>query len=254
VSDLGLARRQVAAEQKGFWRNPAQAGFTIIFPLMLLVVFASLNSGNRIRELGNIRFIEYYVPGILAYAVIAACFMSLAMNLTRQRDEGILKRKRATPLPAWALIAGLVGSAIIIAFVLSMATILLGMVLYGNHAPAHVLWLVLVVVLGAITFASLGVAITAVIPNADAAPAIINIVVLPLVFLSGTFFPIGNRTLDNVSNTFPVRPFQQALFASFDPNHVAAHPAPRSLITLGLWAAFGVLVAAKTFRWERRGG
>ena len=126
MSDLGLARRQVVAEQRSFWRNPAAAGFTIIFPLMLLVVFASLNSGTRIHDLGNIRFIEYYVPGILAYAVIAACFMSLAMNLTRQRDEGILKRKRATPLPAWALIAGLVGSAIIIAFVLSVATIGVG--------------------------------------------------------------------------------------------------------------------------------
>ena len=86
--------------------------------------------------------------------------------------------------------------------------------------------------LGAITFASLGVAITAVIPNADAAPAIINIVVLPLVFLSGTFFPIGSRTLDNISNVFPVRPFQQALFASFNPNHVAAHPPWRDLLTL----------------------
>lgn len=253
MSDLSLARRQVVAEQRSFWRNPAAAGFTIIFPLMLLIVFASLNSGSRIRELGNIRFIEYYVPGILAYAVIAACFMSLAMNLTRQRDEGILKRKRATPLPAWALIAGLVGSAIIIAFALSVATIVLGMVVYGNHAPSHVLWLVLVIVLGAITFASLGVAITSVIPNADAAPAIINIVVLPLVFLSGTFFPIGSRTLDNISNVFPVRPFQQALFASFDPNHAAAHPPWHDLVTLGLWAALGVVVAARTFRWDRRG-
>jgi ABC-2 type transport system permease protein len=252
VNDAGLAGRQVVAEQRSFWRNPAAAGFTIIFPLMLLVVFASLNSGSRIKELGNIRFIEYYVPGILAYAVIAACFMSLAMNLTRQRDEGVLKRKRATPLPAWALIAGLVGSAIIIAFALSIATVALGMVLYGNHAPGHPLWLVLVIMLGAITFASLGVAITAVIPNADAAPAIINIVVLPLVFLSGTFFPIGSRTVDNISNLFPVRPFQQALFDSFDPTHAVAHPAPRSLLTLGLWAVLGVLIAARTFRWDRR--
>lgn len=253
MSDVGLARRQVVAEQKSFWRNPAAAGFTIIFPLMLLVVFASLNSGNRLKELGNIRFIEFYVPGILAYAVIAACFMSLAMNLTRQRDEGILKRKRATPLPAWALIAGLVGSAIVIAFVLSVATIAVGMILYGNHAPGHPLWLVLVIVLGAVTFASLGVAITAVIPNADAAPAIINIVVLPLVFLSGTFFPIANPTLDNISNLFPVRPFQQALFDSFNPSHNVAHPGGRPLLTLGLWAVFGVAVAARTFRWDRRG-
>ncbi len=252
MKDLGLAWRQVVAEQKGFWRNPAAAGFTIIFPLMLLVVFASLYGGTRIQELGNIRFIEFYVPGILAYAVIAACFMSLAMNLTRQREEGILKRKRATPLPAWALIAGVVGSAIIIAVVLAVATIALGMIGYGNHAPGHPLWLVLIIVLGAITFASLGVAITAVIPNADAAPAIINIVVLPLVFLSGTFFPIGSRTIDDISNLFPVRPFQQALFAAFNPNHLAAHPPGRDLLTLGIWAAVGVLVAARTFRWDRR--
>ncbi len=255
VSDVGLARRQVVAEQRSFWRNPAAAGFTILFPLMLLVVFASLNVGQKVHIPGipgDIRFIEYYVPGILAYGVIAACFMSLAMNLTRQRDEGILKRKRATPLPAWALIAGLVGSAIIIAFALSLVTIGLGMVLYGNHAPHHLLWLVLVIVLGAVTFASLGVAITSVIPNADAAPAIINIVVLPLVFLSGTFFPIGSRTLDNISNAFPVRPFQQALFASFDPSGSFGHPPAHDLVTLGLWALAGVVIAARTFRWERR--
>ena len=253
MSDVGLARRQVVAEQKSFWRNPAAAGFTIVFPLMLLVVFASINSDTRIHSLGDIRFIEYYVPGILAYAVIAACFISLAMNLTRQRDDGILKRKRATPLPAWALIAGLVGSSIIIAFVLAAATIALGMIAYGNHAPHHVLWLLVVLALGAITFSSLGVAVTAVIPNADAAPAIINLVVLPLVFLAGTFFPIGSRTIEHISDVFPIRPFEQALFASFDPLQVAGHPQWRDLLTLAVWAVVGVVVAARTFRWERRG-
>ncbi|HVN50566.1 MAG TPA: ABC transporter permease [Acidimicrobiales bacterium] len=254
MSDVGMARRQVVAEQKSFWRNPAAAGFTIVFPLMLLIVFASINTDSRIASLGNIRFIEYYVPGILAYAVIAACFMSLAMNLTRQRDEGILKRKRATPLPAWALIAGLVGSSIVVAFVLAAVTIALSMVLYGDKAPAHVGWLLVVLVLGAMTFASLGVAITAAIPNADAAPAIVNLVVLPLVFLAGTFFPITSQTLTRVSNVFPVRPFEQALFAAFDPRGVSSHPPARDLLTLALWAVGGVVLAARTFRWERRSG
>ncbi len=254
MSDVGLARRQVVAEQKSFWRNPAAAGFTIVFPLMLLIVFASINTDSRIDSLGHIRFIEYYVPGILAYAVIAACFMSLAMNLTRQRDEGILKRKRATPLPAWALIAGLVGSSIIVAFVLAGATIVLSIVLYSDKAPLHIGWLLVVLALGAVTFASLGVAITAAIPNADAAPAIVNLVVLPLVFLAGTFFPISSQGLIRFSNLFPVRPFEQALFAAFDPQGNTAHPPTRALVTLGLWAVGGVVLAARTFRWERRGG
>ena len=254
MSDIGMARRQVVAEQKSFWRNPAAAGFTIVFPLMLLIVFASINTDSRIESLGNIRFIEYYVPGILAYAVIAACFMSLAMNLTRQRDDGILKRKRATPLPAWALIAGLVGSSIIIAFVLAAATVTLSIVVYHDKAPAHVGWVLVVLALGAMTFASLGVAITAAIPNAEAAPAIVNLVVLPLVFLAGTFFPISNPGLRRVSNIFPVRPFEQALFAAFDPRGIFSHPAGRDLLTLGAWAVGGVILAARTFRWERRGG
>ena len=244
------------AEQKSFWRNPAAAGFTIVFPLMLLIVFASINTDSRIRELGNIRFIEYYVPGILAYAVIAACFMSLAMNLTRQRDEGILKRKRATPLPAWALIAGLVGSSIIVAFVLAGATIVLSIVaLRRQGARHHVGWLLVVLVLGAVTFASLGVAITAAIPNADAAPAIVNLVGAAARVPGWHLLPdLESGAAPGSATLFPVRPFEQALFAAFDPQGSTAHPPTRALVTLGLWAVGGVVLAARTFRWERRGG
>ena len=77
---------------------------------------------------------------------------------------------------------------------------------------------------------------------------------LPLVFLAGTFFPISSPGLTRVSNIFPVRPFEQALFAAFDPQGNTAHPPTRALVTLGRWAVGGVVLAARTFRWERRGG
>jgi ABC-2 type transport system permease protein len=132
-------------------------------------------------------------------------------------------------------------------------TVGIGVVLYGNHLPRHPLGLLLVVALGAMTFCALGIAVTALIPNADAAPAIVNLLVLPLVFLSGTFFPVTNETINRISNIFPVRPFQQAIFTAIDPRHVTFGPPGHDLLVLVAWAVGGALVATRTFRWERRG-
>lgn len=252
MSDLAIVGRQVGAEQRTFWRNPAAAGFTFVFPIMFLIIFSSLNGGGRLENLGNILFTEYYVPGIVAFSVVSACFTNLAINLVRQRDEGILKRKRGTPLPAWALVAGLLLSSIIVSFLLFVITTAIGMIVYHNAAPVHLVWLPFILVLGAVTFCALGVAITALIPNADAAPAIVNAVVFPLLFLSGLFFPIPDGVIANVSNLLPVRPFQQLLLAAFDPQHLGAGPHTQDLLVLAIWAVAGIAVAMRTFRWERR--
>jgi ABC-2 type transport system permease protein len=255
VNDVGIIGRQVVAEQKSFWRNPASAGFTIVFPIMFLVIFSSLNSGQRLGpEFGDILFTEYYVPGIIAFAVVTACFTNLSINLVRQRDIGILKRKRSTPLPATWLIAGLVVSCLIVSAIMLVLTTVVGMVGYGNAAPRHVVWIPLILVLGVATFCALGVAITSLIPNADAAPAIVNGVMFPLLFLSGAFFPVTNQTLVDISNVLPIRPFQQALLAAYDPQNVGAAPTGRNLLVLGIWAVVGVVIAARRFRWEPKHG
>lgn len=252
-TDLGLVGRQVQAEQRAFWRNPMSAGFTFVFPLMFLVIFSSLNSGGKLPDYGNIRYTEYYVPGILAFAIISACFTNLALTLTNRREMGILKRARGTPLPSWALLAGLLGSEALVSLVLAALTVGLGMIAYHNQAPHHVAWALLVLVLGAVTFCALGVAVTSVIPNADSAPAIVNLLVFPLVFLSGTFFPVDNTMLQRISDVFPVRPFQTGFLQSFDPSPLhAGGPALRNLLTLAAWAAAGTVVAATTFRWDKR--
>jgi ABC-2 type transport system permease protein len=255
MSDVGIAGRQVVAEQKSFWRNPASAGFTFVFPIMFLIIFSSLNSGQRLGpEFGNILFTEYYVPGIITFAVVTACFTNLSINLVRQRDVGILKRKRSTPLPATLLVAGLVGSCAIVSIIMTILTTVVGMVGYGNAAPRHILWIFVVLLLGVLTFCALGIATTAFVPNADAAPAIVNAVMFPLLFLSGSFFPVTNQTLINISNVLPIRPFQQALYAGFDPQNVGSAPTGRNLLTLGIWAVVATFVAVRRFRWEPKKG
>lgn len=251
-ADLALVGRQIVAEQKTFWRNPLSAGFTFVFPLMFLVIFSSLQTGTRIKELGNIRYTEYYVPGIVAFSIISACFTNLSINLVNRRDTGILKRLRGTPLPAWGLLAGLLASEAIVSVILSILTLGLGMVAYGNAAPRHVVWLILALVLGAATFCALGVAVTVIIPNADSAPAIVNFLVFPLLFLSGTFFPVDNQVLNHISDLFPIRSFQQALFQATDPIHTASRPAIRYLLTMLGWLVAGAVVAITKFRWEKQ--
>ncbi len=223
-----------------------------VFPIMFLVIFGSLNNSDRIESYGNIRYTEYYVPGILVFALISACFTNLGMALVTRRDLGILKRKRSTPLPAWALLGGMVGSSIIVSFLLTVLTVAVGMVFYHNAAPQHVGWVVLLLVIGAATFCALGVAVTAIVPNADAAPAIINFIVFPPLFLSGVFFPVENSTLRSIGNALPIRPFQQGLIDAFDPSKTTAHPSAGDVLTLAAWGAAALIVAARTFRWEKQ--
>jgi ABC-2 type transport system permease protein len=252
--DAGMVARQVQSEQRQFWRNPASAGFAFVFPIMFLVIFGSLNSSDRIQSYGNIRYTEYYVPGILVFSIISACFTNLSMTLVGRRDLGILKRLRSTPLPSWALLGGMIGSSIIVSCLLTIVTVAIGMVFYHNAAPHHVAWILLTLILGAITFCALGVAVSSAVPNADAAPAVINFIVFPPLFLSGVFFPVENDTLRRIGDFLPIRPFQQALIDGFDPAKAVSHPASGDLFTMAVWGVVGIYLAARFFRWEKQSG
>jgi ABC-2 type transport system permease protein len=97
--DLGLAAWQVRYEQRAYWRNRGRGLFTFAFPLMFLLIFASLDKAQHLASLGGISEDDFLVPGILAYAVIATTFTNLAMGTAILRDQGVLKRMQGTPLP-----------------------------------------------------------------------------------------------------------------------------------------------------------
>ena len=105
MRSLALVILQIRYEQKLYWRSPSSAMFTFLFPILLLVIFASLNYGATLRALGGISYNQYYVPGIVAFGVISACYSNLAIGLCFRRDSGVLKRIRGTPLPPWIFMA-----------------------------------------------------------------------------------------------------------------------------------------------------
>ncbi len=255
MRSLRLALHQLRYEQKSYWRNPPSAFFTFAFPVMFLVIFASLNNGQTIDFMGGLAYNQYFIPGILAFGVISACYTNLAMTLSIRRDAGILKRLRATPLPVSSLVAGLLANAVVVAVLIVAITTAVGMLFYGVTFPGHWVALALALLVGVATFCALGIAVSSLIPNADAAPAVVNGVLFPVLFLSGVFFPIKTGTLTRIADVFPVRHFVQAVFTAFDPRlpHGPAHGfAWTDLGVLALWAVGATVFALRRFRWEAR--
>jgi ABC-2 type transport system permease protein len=253
MNSATLVAGQVSFEQKSFWRNPGSAFFAFLFPIIFLVVFATLFKGST-APVGNtsVPYDDYYIPALVAFGVMGACFTNIAMSLSIRRDSGVLKRFRGTPLPPWALIAGVVGSSIIVSIILVLLTTIFGIVVYSVHAPQHIDAVVVSVAVGALAFCALGMAMTIVIPNADAAPAIVNAVFLPIVFISGTFFPVPSTSvLAQIAEVFPVRHFINAMFTAFDPAHQSSSGFNGTdLLVMAAWGAGAVVIASLRFRWE----
>lgn len=253
---MSLLLHQLRYDQKVFWRNPAAVFFTVAFPVLLLLIFATVFGDQTIDVAGGIEITTYYVPAIITMAVISATMQTLAMSLTIARDEGRLKRGRGTPMPAWVFIAGRVGNSIVVATLMLILVAALGKLLYGVPIP----WerapeLLVVLVVGAASFCCLGIALTAAIPSQDAAAPIVNALLLPLYFLSGVFIP-EDELPDGViefANHFPIRHFFEAFFDAYV-NGAGTSLAWGDLAVVAAWGVAGLLLAIRFFRWTPRGG
>jgi ABC-2 type transport system permease protein len=256
VSAIALVRHQYRYDRRVFWRSPASVFFTVMLPLIFLFIFCSIFGNDTIEERGNISIATYYVPGIMTLAIVSATLVSLAISLVEARDSGRLKRVRSTPLPTWATVAGRVGNAVVISLLMTVIVTLIGYVVYDVEIPTSTLPALLVaIIVGAASFSCLGFALTAAIPSEDAAPAITNVAVLPLYFLSGVFIPdteIPDGVL-HVASVFPIRNFFEALFTAFDPATTGAGFEWGNLGIVALWGVGGLLLAMRFFRWAPRG-
>ena len=256
MSDVALALSQVRYTNKAFWRNPGSAFFTFAFPLMFLVIFTSLLGSGTIEVAPGV-FIKqstYYVAAMSAFAVITASYTNIAISVVFQRDAGILKRTKGTPLPGWAYMGGRVIHVLIVAILLVMITSAFGDVFYAADVPGGTLLLkfAVVVVVGAMSFAALGLATTAIVPNPDAAPPVVNAIILPLLFLSGIFIPFGVDTpgwIRTVARIFPVKHFADAMRAGF---YGAPEFLWRDVLVVAIWGIAGLILAVRFFTWEPR--
>jgi ABC-2 type transport system permease protein len=255
MGDVALAVRQVRYTNRSFWRNPTSAFFTFAFPLMFLVIFTALFGNDTIQVFGQeINTSTFYVSAIAAFSIITATYTNLAIGVSFTRDQGVLKRVRGTPLPAWAYLFGRIVHAILVAFLLVIIVAAFGAAFYHAKIPTRTLpAYILTVVIGAASFAALGLAVTAVIPNADAAPPVVNASILPLLFLSDIFIPIQNphAWYVTLAKVFPVYHFSQAMKAAyFSP--VGNGIRGTDLLVIGIWGVAGAVLAARFFSWEPR--
>jgi len=250
-ADLRLLLWQVVYEQRAFWRNRARGIFTFVFPLMFLVIFGSLYGGRHIASLGGIAYDQYFVPGILAYGVIATTYVNLAISTAILRDEGVLKRMQGTPLPRWAYVGARIVSAVIIVVAMTAVTLGIGAAAYGIQVRASTLPAVIaVLVLGSAAFTTLGIGVTRFIKNAEAAPVIINLTVLPLTFISGVWFTTNNipSWLHHIARIFPIQPLADGLQHAFDPRVRGAGFNLADLRVLAIWAVVGIVMMVRFLR------
>ncbi len=249
---LRLAAGRARLENRAFWRDPAAAFFTVVFPLVFLVV-ADVALAGPLG--GGGQAARFYTPSIMAFGLITACYTNLAMGVVLAREAGTLKRLRGTPLPTWAYATGRIGQALFVAALLATLIGLYGALVHGLAVPLERLPLLLAALaVGALSFSALGLAISAAVPNARAAPAFINATILPLLLISDVLLPLDRGLLATIASLFPVRHLADALRAAYDPTSpLAAGESTSSILVVGAWGLAGLVLALRSFSWSPRG-
>lgn len=254
MTSARLVLHQFRYDQRTFWREPAAVFFTVALPIIFLFIFVSIFGNEPIRVGGReVKGSTYYVPGILALAIVSATLVNLAIALTALRERGTLKRVRSTPLPPWVFMAGRVLTAMVVSLIMVVLVTALGRLVYGVTVPTSTLpGLALTVLVGTTACCCLGFAMTAIIPSENAAPAVTNAVVLPLYFFSGIFIPNENipRGMQLVADVFPVKHLFEGLLTVFNPLAEGSGIEVEHLLVLAAWGVAGLLVASRTFRWS----
>ena len=248
---LPLVLHQARFDLLGFLRNRQARFFTLVLPLLFLVIFVAVFGDDKVG-VGQLPAKVYYVPGISAMAIIAASFVNLVITITVLREEGILKRRRATPVPAWALIAGRTLTAVGISLVSVVVLLLVGRFAYGVHLPTHTIpGFAITAVVGSISFCILAYAFSTLIENEDAAQPMVQAVMLPLYFISGIFIPAVTLPpwLRHVAQVFPVQHLSDGLHHAFAPGATGIGIVWSDIAVLALWGAIGLVVALVRFSW-----
>ncbi len=256
MSTARMTVTQLRYVNKAFWRNPASAFFTFAFPLMFLVIFTALLGHYTVRiGTRTVDTSTYYVASMACFAAVTACFNNIAITISFQREHGVLKRISGTPLPAGAFLGARILHAMFVAALLVALTAGFGHGLYHAALPTGLTLLrfAVAVLVGSAAFCALGLALTAVIPNGDAAAVIVNAVILPLLFLSGIFIAFGDTTpswILWVARVFPVRHFALGMQAGF----LGTAFSWTDVIIVAAWGIAGLLLAIRFFSWEPRKG
>jgi ABC-2 type transport system permease protein len=242
---------QLRWEQLLFWRSREAAVFGFLFPLLLFALLTAVYDGEIYGKPASWALLA----GMLGYGAANTAFAVLALMIVGRREMGILKRIRSTPLPPAVYLAAVLTSILVVFALQAAALFVLGRLLKSTPWPAHLFSLVLALTLGAAAFAALGLAITGFIRSVEGSSAVVNIIILPMAFLSGSFGPTGDypQALRALGDVLPLKYFLDAV------NGIYLHgeelwDEPTAVAVLAGWGALGMVIALRKFRWEPREG
>jgi ABC-2 type transport system permease protein len=238
---------QLRTEQLLFWRSREAAIFVFVFPLLLFALLTAVYSGRIYGKPAAWALLA----GMLGYGAANTTFAGLALILVARREQGILKRIRSTPLPAATYLVAVLVSILIVFALQTIALFLLGKLLKSTPFPGHVLSLVLLLLLGAASFAGVGLAVASLIRSLEGSSAVVNTIVLPMAFLSGSFGPTRHypRFLRAIGDVLPLKYLVSSVNAIYL-NGRELWTRPGSIAVLAAWGVVGLAIAARRFRWE----
>ena len=255
--EASLARSRV--ELLTFFRNWMSLIFNMALPVLLMLVFGAVF--NQKIPGTSVDYRLLFISGMIGVGVMSTTFQSLALSVTSDRDEGLIRRLAASPMPRVAYFVGITVKALITTVFEVIILMVLGMVLYGLPMPSDaVRWLTLVwvVLLGVSSCSLLGIAYTALIPNSRAAPGATTPPFMILQFVSGVFFPLSMipAVLTSIGYAFPLLWMAKGLRFVFLPDFLeSAEPGGSwdlglAAVILIAWTVVGGILAAFAFRWR----
>jgi ABC-2 type transport system permease protein len=250
---MRLVLHQLAAEQRMFWRSREAAIFIFVFPLLLYSLLATVYSQDITVGGHKVPSADFLLAGLFGYGAANTAFAGLAIILVGRRETGTLKRLRATPLPPPVYITAVILSTLVVFALQAVALLTLGSVLFGASAPKNALAFAGAIVLGVVCFAGMGIGAAALIRSADGASAVVNVVLLPMAFLSGSFGPRGDypEVLRAIADVLPLTYFLDIVSGIYlDGDSLVADP--KALAVIAAWGVGGVIVALRRFSWMPR--
>jgi ABC-2 type transport system permease protein len=244
-----LLLHQLRMEQLIFWRNREAAVFVFVFPPLLFLLLGALYDGR----IDGFPAADVLIAGLIGYGCANTAFGGLAILLVVRRENGLLKRLRATPLPAPTYLAAVVKSMTIV-FAAQMAlTVALGVTLYDAQGAASWVWMIVAIPIGVVCFAGLAFGAAALIRSADGVSAVVNVIILPMAFLSGAFGPTRDypAVLQAIGDVLPLTYYVDLVENAYLGGDGPWHD-PLGLAVLAAWAVAGYAVAARRFGWMPR--
>jgi ABC-2 type transport system permease protein len=257
VSALPLVRHQARFEMRAYWRNTRARIFTVFVPVALLLILVALFGSSSGTTAGGhkLKIGAYYAPHIAAMAIVGAAMVNLLISIVSKRESGSLKRRRATPVPSWVLIAADAATSIVSGLIVVAVLIAIGLG-FGLTVNGPAIGVALVVsVVGAASFCCMAYALSTVVGSADSAGPMVQLATLPVYFISGIYIPdnVLPHWVVDIAEVLPVRPLAVALQAAFVPatNGGARFALVPVLIVLA-WGVAGLLIAVRRFSWSPR--